>query len=391
MQVIENNDYDIIVVGGGVAGVSAALASARQGKKVLLIEKSYVLGGLGTSGLVTVYLPLCDGMGHQVSFGIAEELLRLSIKDAYEDRYPTPWLKGGSIEEKTKKRFLVQYNPHLYAIACENLLERKEVDILYGCFVTDTIVENDRIKYVVLENISGRYVYGCTNVIDASGDGVLAYKSGEDVVEFKQGNVLAAWYYSLSEEEGYKLNILGAADNPDDEKTGEEEYLCDKRFKGLDAKEISKMVSLSHKAIYDDFKKRRACDHTFLPVNIASIPQIRMTRGLKGKYLMSVGDDKKSFSDSVGLFSNWKKSGPVYELPFRALHGTKIKNLLACGRAMGAEDSMWDVTRVIPVCAVTGEACGVASALGDWDKISVSDIQVRLRENGVKLKIEEVI
>ena len=376
MQLKENNDYDIIVVGGGVAGVSAALASARQGKKVLIIEKSYILGGLGTSGLVTVYLPLCDGMGHQVSFGIAEELLKLSIKDAYEDRYPTPWLKGGSREEKIKNRFLVQYNPHLFAIVSENLLEREGVDIIYGSFVTNTIVENDRIKYVVLENISGRYAYGCKNVIDASGDGVLAYKSCEDVVEFKQGNVLAAWYYSVSKE-GYKLNILGAADIPEDEKTGNEEYLCDKRFKGLDAKEISLMVSLSHKVIYEDFKKKRALDHKFLPVNIAGIPQIRMTRGLKGEYLMSVSDDKKSFSDSVGLFSNWKKSGPVYELPFR--------------RAMGAEDSMWDVTRVIPVCAVTGEACGVASALGDWDKISVSDIQKKLRENRVKLKVKEVI
>ena len=70
--------YDVIVVGGGIAGIAAALAAARTGAKTLLLEKMYLPGGLATSGLVTVYLPLCDGKGTQVSFGLAEELLRLS-------------------------------------------------------------------------------------------------------------------------------------------------------------------------------------------------------------------------------------------------------------------------------------------------------------------------
>ena len=67
--------YDTVVVGGGFAGVAAALAAARGGNKVLLCERMFMLGGLGTAGLVTIYLPLCDGKGHQLSYGIAEELL----------------------------------------------------------------------------------------------------------------------------------------------------------------------------------------------------------------------------------------------------------------------------------------------------------------------------
>ena len=69
------NSCDVLVAGGGFAGISAALAAARNGADVLLLEREYILGGLGTAGLVTIYLPLCDGMGNQVSFGIAEELL----------------------------------------------------------------------------------------------------------------------------------------------------------------------------------------------------------------------------------------------------------------------------------------------------------------------------
>ena len=73
--------YDTVVVGGGFAGVAAALAAARGGNKVLLCEKMYILGGLGTAGLVTIYLPLCDGRGHQLSFGIAE----------HTNSHPQPW------------------------------------------------------------------------------------------------------------------------------------------------------------------------------------------------------------------------------------------------------------------------------------------------------------
>ena len=71
--------YDVAVVGGGVAGVAAALAAARNGLRVVLIEKTVLLGGLATNGMIYIYLPICDGFGHQVSFGIAEELLKLSI------------------------------------------------------------------------------------------------------------------------------------------------------------------------------------------------------------------------------------------------------------------------------------------------------------------------
>ena len=74
LKTLVTDEYDVAVCGGGFAGISAALASARQGKKTVLFEKQYMLGGLGTAGIVTIYLPLCDGMGHQVTYGIAEEL-----------------------------------------------------------------------------------------------------------------------------------------------------------------------------------------------------------------------------------------------------------------------------------------------------------------------------
>ena len=129
---------DVLVCGGGFGGISAALAAARHGSKVILLEKEYILGGLGTAGLVTMYLPLCDGMGRQVSFGIAEELLKLSISMGAEADYPANWLDSDDPAGRTAEtpRYRTQYNPHLFAILAEQLLRREGVEILYGTVVT---------------------------------------------------------------------------------------------------------------------------------------------------------------------------------------------------------------------------------------------------------------
>ena len=100
------------LVGALLTGVSAAkaIASARNGAKTLLLERTYMLGGLGTAGLIAIYLPICDGNGRQVCYGIAEELLRLSVKHGVEPgvqarhHHGKPWFENGTIEEKKKER-----------------------------------------------------------------------------------------------------------------------------------------------------------------------------------------------------------------------------------------------------------------------------------------------
>ena len=113
---------DVAVAGGGVAGIAAALAAARQGADVALLEKQCVLGGLATSGLVTVYLPLCDGRGNQVSYGLAEELFRLSVRYGAQRKYPKAWLEGGTKEERIAKRYEAQFNPVYFQLLAERLL-----------------------------------------------------------------------------------------------------------------------------------------------------------------------------------------------------------------------------------------------------------------------------
>lgn len=381
---------DVLVAGGGVAGIAAALAAARQGANVILLEKQFMLGGLATAGLVTIYLPLCDGKGHQVSFGIAEELLRLSIQYGYERNYPAAWLKDGSAEEKAQKRFEVRYNAQLFAIAAEQLLIKEGVTILYGTSACSVALDNDKISAVIVENKSGRTAIKAHSVVDATGDADICAMSGENTALFGPGNILAAWHYYDSGH-GYDLNMLGYAEIPEEDRTEETQALITRRFQGIDGQELSEMMELSHEKILDTVLKKKQENPAYMPVTIATIPQIRMTRRIVGGYTMETSDDRKEFTDSIGMIGNWKKRGPVYEVPYHALFGTKVKNLITAGRNISASDAMWDVTRVIPVCAVTGEAAGVAAAMtDDFASLNVTELQKRLTKCGVRLFYHQI-
>ena len=104
---------------------------------------------------------------------------------------------------------------------------------------------------------------------------------------------------------------------------------------------------------------------------------------------MDADQNRLYMSDSIGMTGDWRKRGPVYEIPFGTLHGNEVKNLLAAGRDISVTDAMWDITRVIPPCAVTGQAAGAAAALGsDFTKLSVAELQESLVRQGVKLHLD---
>ena len=96
--------YDVIVCGGGVAGVAAAVTAAKEGHSTLLVEKSNILGGLGTLGLINLFVPMCNGRGKQIIFGLCEKWARLSAKLGF-DAIPDEW-KNGEPKEYTEVRYI---------------------------------------------------------------------------------------------------------------------------------------------------------------------------------------------------------------------------------------------------------------------------------------------
>lgn len=381
---------DVLVCGGGIAGIAAAISAARCGKRVILTERQFMLGGLATSGLVTIYLPLCDGMGNQVSFGLAEELLRLSVSVWHNnDKGYCNWIEHPQSNTEKTPRYAVDFNPQLFAISAEQLLIKEKVKILYGTSAVAASMSGEKIDAVIFENKSGRFAVSSQTYIDATGDADLGRFSNTPTKLFNQGNVLAAWYYS-NKDNNYSLNMLGAADIPDSQKdeTNKVELLSKKRFSGLDGEEISEMMCLSHSKIMSDYIKQKD-NGDFQPTTIATIPQLRMTRKVDGEYTLDDNEMFKCFDDSIGLVSDWRRRGPVYEVPFRTLYSKKTVNLLFAGRITSVTDAMWDIMRVIPCCAVTGEAAGIAASMcNNMDELNIKELQAELVKRGVRLHFE---
>jgi hypothetical protein len=370
--------WDVIVVGGGIAGISAALSARRAGaEKVLLIEREHALGGLATLGLVTIYLPLCDGRGTQVSFGIAEELLRLSVSKGAEDPIPECWQSPADKEERSKHRYMCRFNAGLFACLAEELLLDSSVDILYGAQACASVTEGNRVKAIVcLDRAGDLGAYEAGGFADASGDATLFRLSGAETVDYPLGNRQAAWYYSY-ENGRHVLHTLGTAPAP-----GE---LVPGGFSGTDGPESSRVMTETHCLVRQDFLAGGELSDAHTLTMLPSIPQTRMSRRIAGRATMRLEDEFRAFCDSVGLFSNWRQAGPVYELPFGALR-SDIENLFACGRIVSADDRMWDIARVIPCCAVSGEAAGIAAVMGGRAEL----VQTELAKRGIPFHIEQL-
>lgn len=376
-------ECDVFVAGGGFAGVSAALAAARMGKRVILCEKTYMLGGLGTAGLVIIFLPLCDGLGNQLSYGISEELIRLSVKYGAESEYQKAWFENGSREERKKTRFYVRFNPAELAISTEQLLLENGVEIMYGSMICGAYSENGVVKNAIIENKSGRSAIFARSFVDATGDLDLGVMLGLPYKTYDK-NILAAWHYALENGRG-TLKIMGASDSRDEKK------LVKRLFGGYDADELSEMTYLTHKFILDKVIEEKAKNSDYTPVTIPTIPQVRMTRRLLGAYTMDEEEVGKSFIDSIGMVGDWRKSGPRFEIPFRTLYCDKMKNYITAGRSISVSESMWDITRVIGPCCITGEAAGTAAALtDDFSSLSVEALQKEIRKNGGRCHFSEI-
>lgn len=358
-------EYDVLVAGGGIAGAAAALSAARQGARTLLVERGFLLGGLATAGLITIYLPLCDGRGTQVSFGIAEELLRLAISMGAEADFPDAWL-GDAAAGRAKQRFQVRYNAQQFALLLEELLCQNGVSVRYGATVAAMSVRDGRAEAAILESKSGREAIRARSFVDATGDADLFRLAGAKTEVFRQGNLLAAWYYRLAAGK-LELCMQGAADVPDDLRGTLEAPapIYARRFEGLNAEELSEMVTLSHAKVLEHLRAARAAGSDCVPVTLATLPQVRMTRRIVGAYTLDDDENGKVYPDEIGRIADWRRRGYVYGVPLRALYGAEVRNLIAAGRCISVTDAMWDVSRVIPACAVTGEAAGAAAALTD--------------------------
>lgn len=371
------DEYDVVVVGGGVAGAAAALSAARRGAKVILMEKMTVLGGLATAGHIVIYLPLCDGLGNRVIGGISEEFFWESIRYGGGTMDPA-WKKGRS-SAKATTRYETYFNAGEFAFRLEEMLIEAGVKILYDTSFCSVVKEGKKITAVIVENKSGRQAYGCRAVVDASGDGDVYARAGADFCE--QENHLTYWsYYVDNKDDGQKLKLFMIGTN-----TGDGLPEGSRKYVGTNVEDVNEFLRASHALAFERIKEGSKKLASF-----PSMPQFRTTRRLCGEYSLCESDRFKHFEDSIGCTGDWRKEKDVYEIPYRTLYTEKLDNLFAAGRNISSEGDTWEVTRVIPPAAMTGQAAGIAAAMVAKENLSAKDLKVEelqkaLAEDGIIL------
>ena len=370
-----SKEFDIAVCGGGVAGIAAALAAARMGHKTVMIEKTIQTGGLATSGLILVYLPLCDGQGNQLLYGLPEELM-LSANKYGPCEPDKSW-------QKNNARLQVNFSPGAAVLGWDELLEEAGVSVWLDTVVTGCTVENNVLKSIEVFNKSGKGQISAKCFIDATGDADIAFACGNACHDSENAMVLWSLEHRNSEHQmrdytgeysGGMIPVAGnicAAMRADALK----KVYSDAPVSG---KLISDFVLEGRRRYRHDLQKIQHLKHEVFPIALQHQAPLRRTRAISGRYTLRTEDEGKSLPQAFTKTGDWRACGRVWEIPYPTLLPDNVEGLLVAGRCISALDSAWEATRVIPVAAKTGEAAGIAAALSVERNIQPSELDFEL-------------
>jgi hypothetical protein len=357
--------YNVVVVGGGIAGVAAALSAVRAGASVLLLEKSINLGGLATGGLISWYEPLCDGKGRQMIHGIAEELIRLASRVGFNN-LPAAWGGDGKNAHRDG-RFSSYYSPTVFSLALDRLVRENGVVLRPDSLAVTPLLQGTRCVGVAVESACGCELFEADTVVDATGDASMFHRAGLPTVDGENYFTYVAHAMTRKGlarylEDGdlcrYRQwinvgsNLYG---------NGHPEGM--KRPAGTTAEEIAEFLAIGKDRMLARIEEGEGEIAELW--SIPTMPQFRTIRRIVGNTDFE-GVDGKKYADAIGECSDFRPKGigMHFEIPLGALWHKDCTNLLAAGRIISApQGDPWEITRVIPVCALTGEAAGRAAAI----------------------------
>ena len=380
---MEMKNYDVAVCGAGVAGCAAAIAAARSGMRTVLIEKQSLLGGLATSGLIYLYLPICDGKGNKVMGGIPEEMLKRSVEYSPYDM-PTAW--GGpenanTGRHKNASRYESCFSPAGFTLVLDEMLEEAGVDLWLDTMITGCEKEGNRVRSVYAINSSGTVKVDAECFIDATGGAYLAQYAGCKV--HRTENNITSWFIDVGKKaEAYHmhdgLNMLFFSSGKQADCSG--------------GKEVTEFIRSSWKAIRQYYKNLPAEEQkNNFPLQLPAMPQLRKIAAIDSLHNIEDSDCGVHFEDSIGVSGDWRATLGVWETPVGALIPRDAEGLIAAGRCIGSMGKeAWEVFRVIPAAVMTGEAAGTAAALcvasgTGTHNIDIKALQEKLANNDCML------
>lgn len=403
--------FDVLVAGGGFAGTAAAISAARGGKKVMLFDKFNAPGGAAAVNLVTPFMPYWT---------------------INKERNKREYLTGGIFSEIVGKLRELgamegddKFSDEYLKLVLNRMIKEAGVTVLYHAYLKDVEKEGKSIKSVTVSALGQDIKIAADTFIDATGDGVLSYlagcsfmlgRNGDNLCQpmtlcFRVANVDVGRFYAEMPEmqKLYKeKQSSGEIRNP-----RENILTFVVPAKGIIHFNTTRVVKLNPTDPFDvteaEFAAREQVFELFdlLKASFSSMKDadlimtaagigVRESRMIEGEHILTANDLKEctKFPDSVargnydidihnpegtGTSHYYFVPGEYYTIPYRSLTVKDADNLLVAGRCISADHEAQASIRIMPICASTGEAAGIAASLAPGGKVKEVDIKA-LRE-----------
>lgn len=413
--------YDLIVSGGGLTGVAAAVAAAREGLRVLLIERSGCLGGAMSNNLVYPFMKYStpvDGKEKLLCTGLLSEMRER--ERAYD--------AGGT---------MIKFRPEYFKLVLDDMVSEAGVTVLFHAQIFGVERKERAVTALQVATLSGVMTLCADFFVDATGNGDVLALAGCEFLLGRESDNLCQPMTTCFRMCGVDVDLFKAerprlqelykqARERGEIKNPRENILT---FSGIgegvlhfnttrvlkhdptDAFAVSRAEIEARRQIHEvvEFLKKssKAFEHATL-VSIASEIGVRESRKLRGEYVLTADDllAQRMFEDRVvlanydidihnpagtGTYIHYFKDGEYYSIPYRSLLPREYDNLLVAGRCISATHEAQAAVRVMPICACMGEAAGTAIALAkstgtNTHTLSVSALQEKLRANGATLE-----
>ena len=426
-------ETEVLVLGGGPAGIAAATAAARSGAKTMLLERYGFLGGMGTAAMVTNFCGLhacINGTVQQIVHGVADDILhRLAKLDGLREPHVVTNAEG-------LKTGAQAYDNAAYKVATDDLLVSAGVDVRFHTFAVDAITDNGKIEAVLIETKSGRAAISSDMFIDCSGDADLAtwagvpYEKGgsdgfmayptmmfriadveSDVAMAEGAPQLKALIAEANASGKFKLPRKAGIIRP---QTHDSEWRANLTqisrdgapVDGSDWDDIGYAEIEGRKQAIEYFRFLKEMVPGFANAYMLELaPQIgiRETRRIVGSYQLTGEDvlECRDFDDSIGC-SGWPLETHVlgdvewkflagrgyHQIPFSTTLPTGIENLLVAGRCASTTQEGQASLRVSGPCFAMWQAAGTAAAMARKAgvapaKLDVPTLQQQLSVDGV--------
>ena len=413
--------YNLVVAGGGLTGVAAAVSAAREGLKVLLVEKSGCLGGAISNCLIYPFMPFYtrmpeDGSKKYLSQGIFKE-----IKQRHEKYMP-------GCEDK-------EFNSEYIKLVFDEMAEQAGVDVLFHGVVYGVKTDGRQITAVEITSKSRNITAEADFFVDATGDGELFYLAGCDFQLGRDGDGfcqpmttcfrISGVDVELFGKEKPRLQQLYKEKQASGEITNPRENILVFRFSNdvlhfnttrivklnpTDPFDVSRAETLARRQIYEIIcflkENSKAFDNSTL-ISVAVDIGVRESRKLKGVHILTAEEliACTRFEDSVALGNydidihsptgtgtshRYFADGEYYTIPHRSLLPKEYDNLLVAGRCLSATHEAQASVRIMPICCCLGEAAGTAAATAfnsgkNAHTVDVKAVQAKLIQNGAVL------